>query len=249
MHADWSTRSEGQHQHAVSDFDSVIDRNPYNAPPYTARGQSLNALGKYDAALEDFTASLNVDNRNAEAWAGRGFAYEKLGKKTEASESYQRALSLDGNNATARAGQAALGGGGRAVPAEARSQLSALAARRNPARAVTSRAVERTWLLRPVKALAATGPRPALRALSPADIREKAPDLRQRALRRQILMAAGRKADEALRRVRQRIERLPLREGNDAVALAMQDQQRRSAPGRSPRPSGTGPSSASATGT
>ena len=90
----------------------MIDRNPDNAPPYTARGQSLNALGKYDAALEDFTASLNVDNRNADAWAGRGFAYEKLGKKSEAAESYQRALSLDGNNATARAGQARMGGGG-----------------------------------------------------------------------------------------------------------------------------------------
>ena len=90
----------------------MIDRNPYTAPPYIARGQSLNALGKYDAALEDFTAALNVDNRSADAWAGRGFAFEKLGKKTEASEAYQRALSLDGNNAQARSGQARMGGGG-----------------------------------------------------------------------------------------------------------------------------------------
>ena len=46
----------------------MIDRNPYNAPPYIARGQSLNAIGKYDSALEDFTAALNVDNRNADAF-------------------------------------------------------------------------------------------------------------------------------------------------------------------------------------
>ena len=90
----------------------MIDRNPYTAPPYIARGESLNALGKYDSALEDFTAALNVDNRNAAAWAGRGFAFEKQGKKTEASEAYQRALGLDGNNQIARAGSARLGGGG-----------------------------------------------------------------------------------------------------------------------------------------
>lgn len=90
----------------------MIDRNPYTAPPYVARGQSLNALGKYDAALEDFTAALNVDNRNADAWAGRGFAQEKLGQRSEAQQAYQRALSLDGNNAQARAGQSRLGGGG-----------------------------------------------------------------------------------------------------------------------------------------
>jgi tetratricopeptide (TPR) repeat protein len=90
----------------------VIDRNPYTAPPYIARGQSLNALGKYDSAQEDFTAALNVDNRNADAWAGRGFAFEKLGKKAEASEAYQRALAIDSNNAQARAGSSRLGGGG-----------------------------------------------------------------------------------------------------------------------------------------
>ena len=82
MRAGWSTRRKASTSTRSPISTAVIDRNPYTAPPYTARGQSLNALGKYDAAIEDFTAALNVDNRNAEAWAGRGFAYEKLGKKT-----------------------------------------------------------------------------------------------------------------------------------------------------------------------
>ena len=81
-----------EHQRAVTDFDNAIDRDPFAAAPYQARGQGLVQLGKYNLAMEDFNAALNVDNRNADGWAGLGVAYEKSGNRMKASESYQRAL-------------------------------------------------------------------------------------------------------------------------------------------------------------
>ena len=89
---------------AVSDFDNAIDRDPFTAAPYLARGQSLSELGKYDAAIEDFNAALNVDNRTPEGWIGLGLTYERKGEKAKAMENYNRVLVLDPNNAIARSG-------------------------------------------------------------------------------------------------------------------------------------------------
>ena len=98
-----------QHQQAILDFDATIDRNPFVAAPYAARGQSFVTTGQYDKAIEDFNAALNVNANDADSWAWRGVAYEKLGNKSAAAESFQRALSLDSGNAVARKGQS--GGG------------------------------------------------------------------------------------------------------------------------------------------
>jgi Tetratricopeptide repeat. len=92
-------------------FDAAIDRNPYVAPPYQARGQSLIAVGKFDAAVEDFNSALNVDNKSADTWALRGVALDRVGKKTEAQESFQRALVIDGSNRIAKQGLSGSRGG------------------------------------------------------------------------------------------------------------------------------------------
>jgi tetratricopeptide (TPR) repeat protein len=100
---------------AIQDFDAAIDRNPFAAPPYAARGQSLVATNQFDKAVEDFNAALNVNNRDGESWAWRGVAYERKGSRQEAVESYQRALTAEPGNATAKAGLARVQGGGMAL--------------------------------------------------------------------------------------------------------------------------------------
>jgi tetratricopeptide (TPR) repeat protein len=100
------------HPQAILDFDATIDRNPFVAAPYAARGQSLVATNQYDKAIEDFNAALNVDNKDADSWAWRGVAYERKGDRQQAAESYQRALTIDNANAIARQGTSRLQGGG-----------------------------------------------------------------------------------------------------------------------------------------
>jgi tetratricopeptide (TPR) repeat protein len=90
----------------VTDFDNAIDRDPFAAAPYQARGESLVTLGNYDKAIEDFNAALNVDNKSAPAWAWLGLAYERKGERVKAHESYQRALSIDPSQPIAKQGVA-----------------------------------------------------------------------------------------------------------------------------------------------
>ncbi len=70
----------------MTDFDNAIDRDPFAAAPYLARGESLVTLGKYDKAVEDFNAALNVDSKSALAWAWLGVAYDKSGNRSKAQE-------------------------------------------------------------------------------------------------------------------------------------------------------------------
>ena len=104
-------QKQGDDARAVKDFDNAIDRDPFAAAPYQARGQSQLALGKPDKAIEDFNAALNVNNKNAEAWALLGLAYEKKGDRRQASENYRRALSLNASEPVAKQGVGRTGGG------------------------------------------------------------------------------------------------------------------------------------------
>ena len=88
----------------MTDFDNAIDRDPFAAAPYQARGESLVTLGKYDKAIEDFNAALNVDSKSAMSWAWLGLAYDRAGNRGKAQESYQRALSLDPSQPIAKQG-------------------------------------------------------------------------------------------------------------------------------------------------
>jgi tetratricopeptide (TPR) repeat protein len=99
------------HPQAILDFDATIDRNPFVAAPYAARGQSYVATNQFDKAIEDFNAALNVNNKDADSWAWRDVAMERKGDRQGAIESYSRALALDSSNAVARQGSSRLQGG------------------------------------------------------------------------------------------------------------------------------------------
>ncbi|KMO24701.1 tetratricopeptide repeat protein, partial [Methylobacterium aquaticum] len=104
-------QAQGQHRAAIGDFDAAIDRNPFVAAPYAARGQSLIATNQYDKAIEDYNAALNVNNKDADSWAYRGLAYEKSNRRQEALESYQRAVAIDQGNQIAKQGLGRMQGG------------------------------------------------------------------------------------------------------------------------------------------
>ncbi len=104
-------QKQGQDTQAIADFDAAIDRDPFVAAPYAARGQSLIATNQYAKAIEDYNAALNVNAKDATSWAYRGLAYEKQGQRKEAMENYQRASTIDPNNTVARAGLGRVQGG------------------------------------------------------------------------------------------------------------------------------------------
>ena len=101
---------QGMHPQAILDFDATIDRNPFVAAPYAARGQSFVATDQFDKAIEDFNAALNVNNQ-AMPIPGPGAASPTSARATTAAgdrELPARAR-LDSGNAVARQGQS--GGG------------------------------------------------------------------------------------------------------------------------------------------
>jgi len=52
------------HQEAVTDFNTVIKKNPKNAHAYFRRAFSLKALKKFNEAVEDFEMAKNLDPHN-----------------------------------------------------------------------------------------------------------------------------------------------------------------------------------------
>eukprot|EP00351_Strombidinopsis_sp_SopsisLIS2011_P004411 CAMPEP_0116882806 /NCGR_PEP_ID=MMETSP0463-20121206/15162_1 /TAXON_ID=181622 /ORGANISM="Strombidinopsis sp, Strain SopsisLIS2011" /LENGTH=56 /DNA_ID=CAMNT_0004536607 /DNA_START=985 /DNA_END=1155 /DNA_ORIENTATION=- len=52
------------HANSITDFDTVIKRNPKNAHAYFRRAFSLKALKKFGAAADDFEKAKALDPLN-----------------------------------------------------------------------------------------------------------------------------------------------------------------------------------------
>jgi len=53
-----------EHEKAVTDFDTVIRKNPKNAHAYFRRAFSLKALKRYPESVEDFEKARKLDPMN-----------------------------------------------------------------------------------------------------------------------------------------------------------------------------------------
>ena len=112
MPAACSTSARATTGQAILDFDAAIDRNPFVAAPYAARGQSLVATNQFDKAIEDFNAALNVNNQDAESWAWRGIAYERQGRSRRRPRASSARSASTRSNATGKQGLSRVQGGG-----------------------------------------------------------------------------------------------------------------------------------------
>ena len=54
----------GDHENAVNDFSTVIQKNPKNAHAHFRRAFSFKALKHYDQGVEDFESAKRLDPTN-----------------------------------------------------------------------------------------------------------------------------------------------------------------------------------------
>jgi tetratricopeptide (TPR) repeat protein len=56
------------YERAISDFSSVIERNPGDAHAYYQRGHAFAKISAFDRAVEDYSLSLNIDPDNVDTY-------------------------------------------------------------------------------------------------------------------------------------------------------------------------------------
>lgn len=63
-----------RHGRVITDTTAKLERDPYDAGLYVARGKAYYCKRQYEKALSDFNQAIEIDSENAEAYRGRGSA-------------------------------------------------------------------------------------------------------------------------------------------------------------------------------
>lgn len=84
----------GRAAEAVSEFELILDRQPWLACAHLGLGNALAILGGFSEALVNYRKALDLRPRYAEAEFAAGFALNRLGRASEAERRYRRAITL-----------------------------------------------------------------------------------------------------------------------------------------------------------
>lgn len=87
--------------HAITDFDEVIELQPDNAKAYYNRGTVYSRKGRHDLAIADFDKAIGLKPDLVEAYNNRGNAYHEKGQHDLAIADFDKAIGLKPDNALA----------------------------------------------------------------------------------------------------------------------------------------------------
>ncbi len=93
--------NRGEHDKALSDFNSALRISPNYADAYNSRGVAYARTGKHDKAISDFDHALRSNPKYAKAYYNRGTSYFEKGKFDKAISDFSRALGINSNYAKA----------------------------------------------------------------------------------------------------------------------------------------------------
>jgi choline-sulfatase len=93
---------------ALPMLQSVIKRDPHNAPAFSLAGFCLESAGRLDSALNAYRQAGRENPESANPAASAASVLLRLGRKGEAEKEYRRALDLDASHSSAAAGLARL---------------------------------------------------------------------------------------------------------------------------------------------
>lgn len=85
----------GQYDNALVDFNTAIERDPFNHDNYLQRAFAYMALREYDKAISDFNLCHQSDPKNPDTINNRGVCYLRLGNFRSALDDFNKAILLN----------------------------------------------------------------------------------------------------------------------------------------------------------
>ncbi len=83
-----------QYDKAVTDFSTVITRQPTNALAYNNRAIAYGGLKKYELAIADLSTAIKLSPNQAEFYESRGTEYDEIGNCQSAVADFDHALTM-----------------------------------------------------------------------------------------------------------------------------------------------------------
>lgn len=108
LHRASAAVQQGRCPEALPTLQSVIKRDPHNAPAFSLAGFCLESAGRLDSALNAYRQAARVNPQSANPAASAAGVLLRLGRKDEAEKEYRRALGLDPSHSDAAPGLARL---------------------------------------------------------------------------------------------------------------------------------------------
>jgi len=93
--------NQGNLAQALSDYNKVIEINPYYADAYNNRGLVYDHQGNLTQALSDYNKAIEINSNYADAYNNRGIFYARHGNFTQAMPDFTRAIEINSNYAGA----------------------------------------------------------------------------------------------------------------------------------------------------
>jgi choline-sulfatase len=108
LHRASESVQQGRCPEALPTLQSVLKRDPHNAPAFSLAGVCLESAGRLDSALNAYRQAARVNPQSANPAASAAGVLLRLGRKDEAEKEYRRALGLDPSHSDAAPGLARL---------------------------------------------------------------------------------------------------------------------------------------------
>ncbi|HYO12067.1 MAG TPA: sulfatase-like hydrolase/transferase [Thermoanaerobaculia bacterium] len=108
LHRASASVQQGRCPEALPTLQSVIKRDPHNAPAFSLAGFCLQSAGRLDSALNAYRQAGRLNPQSANPAASAAGVLLRLGRKDEAEKEYRRALGLDPSHSDAAPGLARL---------------------------------------------------------------------------------------------------------------------------------------------
>lgn len=96
---------EGSHDEAIKTITELLERSPYYAEAYYARGLCFRDRGDIDSAISDFDTAIRLDRSRSRFFCDRGDCFRHKGKWGDAIRDYTLAIQRDANDYVPRFGR------------------------------------------------------------------------------------------------------------------------------------------------
>ena len=90
-------RAMGDWDHAIEDFNHVLQLDPNSDYAYACRGDAYFYKGEHDRAVESYDQALKINPNDATVYVSRGVAYDYLLQHDLAIQDFNQALKIDPN--------------------------------------------------------------------------------------------------------------------------------------------------------